>query len=393
MGAVATKMAPSNDPVKNTAAEKEQGIDSISEPFPPSSSPLASDPEARPLCFSSTFQEILFVATCTMAIGISSFTIGSVSVITAVIGRALNMTNAEITWINAACSLAAGSFLLFFARVADLFGRRSMFIASLGLYSVFVLAAGFARNAMVMDILMGLTGLMSAAAVPPAQGLLGVIYDRPSKRKNMALASFSAGNPLGFVFGMVSSGVATKVLSWRASFWLLAILYAVFTAVAVFAVPNDPTEKQELNWETVRNFDIPGTILTIAGIGMFSSALSLGGDASNGWKTPYVLALLILGVVCIIVFVVWECHVERPLMPIWIFKDRNFSLLLSMLLLGFQAFSSAEFWASLYFQRVWQASALKTAAYLLPMAVMGTLVNVLLSRYHSKAQLLRICRS
>jgi MFS family permease len=223
---------------------------------------------------------------------------------------------------------------------------------------------------------MGLIGLMSAAAVPPAQGLLGVIYDRPSKRKNMVLACFSAGNPLGFVFGMVSSGVATKVLSWRASFWWLGILYAVFTIVAILAVPNDPTERQELSWEAVRNFDIPGTLLTIAGIGMFSSALSLGGNAPQGWKTPYVLVLLITGVVCIIVFVVWECHVARPLLPLWIFKDRNFSLLLSMLLLGFQAFSSAEFWVSLYFQRVWGASALKTAVYLLPMAVMGTLVNV-----------------
>src|SRR2546430_9140035 len=119
-------MAPSGDLEKNEAVEKEQEIGSKSETYPTSSSTPASDPEARPLCFSSTFQEILFVTTCTMAIGISSFTIGSVSVITAAIGQSLDMTNAEITWINAAFSLAAGSFLLFFARVADLFGRRSM---------------------------------------------------------------------------------------------------------------------------------------------------------------------------------------------------------------------------------------------------------------------------
>lgn len=372
-------MASSDDLEKNATSEKERGIGSKSEPFTTPSNtllPNPSNPEARPLCFSSTFQEILFVTTCTMAIGISSFTIGSVSVITAVIGKSLHMTNAEITWINAAFSLAAGSFLLFFARVADLFGRRFMFILSLGLYSVCVVAAGFVRNAVTMDVLMGLTGLMSAAAVPPAQGLLGVIYNRPSKRKNMALACFSAGNPLGFVFGMVSSGVATKILGWRASFWFLGILYTVFTIVAILAVPSDPTEKQQLSWESLGNFDIPGTILTVAGIAMFSSALSLGGVAPHGWKTPYVLALLMVGVVCIISFIVWECHVSQPLLPLWIFKDRNFSLLLSIILLGFQAFSSAEFWASLYFQRVWEASALKTAAYLLPMAVMGTLVNV-----------------
>jgi hypothetical protein len=109
---------------------------------------------------------------------------------------------------------------------------------------------------------------------------------------------------------------------------------------------------------------------------MFSSALSLGENAPQGWKTSYVLALLIVGVVCIIVFIIWECHVAKPLLPLWIFKDRNFSFLLSKLLLGFQAFTSAEFSVSLYFQRVWETSALKTAVYLLPMAVMGTLVIV-----------------
>jgi MFS family permease len=188
-------------------------------------------------------------------------------------------------------------------------------------------------------------GLMSAAAVPPAQGMLGVIYEKPSKRKNAAFACFSAGNPLGFVFGMIASGIASHLFGWRASFWLLAIIYTIFAAISCFIVPSDTTEKEKLSIQVMKRFDVLGTILTIAGTGMFAAALryvtcekannitkhflttySLGSDAAKGWRTDYVLALLIVGILCIICFVFWELYVDHPLIPMGIFKDRNFSL-------------------------------------------------------------------
>lgn len=88
------------------AAVAEMSVGDIStavETPPPSSGSDAqiSDPEARPACFSSTIQEILFILTATMSIGTSSFLYGICAVITAPIGRSLSMTAAEITWINA----------------------------------------------------------------------------------------------------------------------------------------------------------------------------------------------------------------------------------------------------------------------------------------------------
>lgn len=76
----------------------------------------------RPACFTSTFQEILFVLTATMAIAMGAIWGGSVTVTSSFIGRDLNMSTAEITWISAANSLSSGAFLLFFGKVADLFG-------------------------------------------------------------------------------------------------------------------------------------------------------------------------------------------------------------------------------------------------------------------------------
>lgn len=81
---------------------------------------------ARPACFKSTLHEVLFVVTCSMAIGLSSMAGGAITVISSFVGRDLGMSNAEITWLSAASSLAAGSFLLLFGKLADLFGRRLM---------------------------------------------------------------------------------------------------------------------------------------------------------------------------------------------------------------------------------------------------------------------------
>ncbi|KAL9054878.1 MAG: hypothetical protein Q9162_003911 [Coniocarpon cinnabarinum] len=331
---------------------------------------------ARPECFRSTAVEIFYVLTCTMAIGMQALLVGSVTVITSFIGAELDMTQAEITWMVASSSLACGAFLLFFGRLTDLMGRKTIFVASLFIFAVLNLGAGFAKNGITLDVMTGLMGLMSASAVPPAIGSLGSTYDRPSKRKNYAFACFSAGNPLGYVFGTVFSGVATQLFGWRASFWLLAMIYLVTTIVAIFTVPADTTAKLSLSVETLKRFDVVGALLTIGGIGMFTGALSLGDTAPEGWKTPYVLVLLIVGFALMVLFALWELHYPHPLVPMWVWRDRNFTLLLLIMSIGLGVFSSALFWVTLYIQRFWTGSALHVAAYVLPAAVSGILANI-----------------
>jgi MFS family permease len=330
----------------------------------------------RPDCFNSTIQEVFFVLTCTMAIAMPAYVSGMITVISSFVGRDLNMTTAEITWLTSATALASGAFLLFFGGVADLWGRKIMFIASMLLFAVFALVAGFANNAIALDVLMGVMGLFAASAVPPAVGLLGVVYEKPSKRKNWAFACFSGGNPLGFVFGTIFSGVATNLFNWRASYYFLAILFLFFSILGWFTVPRDPSDKQPVNCETLKRFDVVGVLMTIGGIGMFSAALSLGEDAAQGWKTGYVLALLIIGAALMIGFVFWELWIPHPLVPMWMWKDRNFALSLAILSLGNLAFTPGSFFIALYFQEIWNMSALQVAVHVLPMAVMGIIVNV-----------------
>jgi len=331
----------------------------------------------RPACFKNVLEESLFVLTTTFAVGQNSILAGAILCMSSFIGEDLRMSASEVTWLSAANSLSGGAFLLFFGRAADLFGRRVLLLTSLASFTIFMLISGFSQNAIMMDVFMGLAGLASAAAVPPAIGKLGAVYDKPSKRKNYAFATFSAGNPIGFVLGAFVSGITTQVASWRASFWVIAVIYAAFTTVAFFTCPPDVEQNLGgFNLETFKQFDFLGAALAVAGIGMFTAALSSASEAANGWETSYVIALLVVGAVSIGGFIYWQSVYSRPLMPLSVWKDRNFTLVVSVLCLGFYGFSGNFFWVSLMWQHVHHYSPIQVAVHLLPAGIGGIVVNL-----------------
>lgn len=152
-----------------------------------------------------------------------------------------------------------------------------MFVAGLGLFSAFSLLLAFAQNPFWLLSVCGVLGLFSAMVVPPAIGILGAAYASPSRRKNVAFSAFSSGNPLGFAFGTILCGIAVQLSSWRAAFILLCIIWAVFTALAVWAVPSVESFDRAPFRErlgALRRFDYVGTILTVFGTGMFTAGLT-----------------------------------------------------------------------------------------------------------------------
>lgn len=296
----------------------------------------------RPAVFKTTVHEVLFVFMATSAVMSWSFLVGAVATVTAQIGHDLGMSQGEITWIAASTSLTAGAFQLALGQLADLLGRRLMFISGLASFSLFAVVAGFAQNPFWMDILCGFLGISTAMMVPPAIGILGASYARPSKRKNIAFSAFSSGNPVGFALGSILGGVAAKVFNWRAIFFMIAIIWGVLAVVAFWVVPSVEAFDDEAGSSGVdgpakaapstgaqlrdffRKFDTLGAALTLFGTGFFTAAITLA--PHDGWAAPQVLSLLIVGFVMICVFLYWETYWPHPLMPPKIWKDRNFSL-------------------------------------------------------------------
>ncbi|KAI0889029.1 MFS general substrate transporter [Annulohypoxylon maeteangense] len=335
----------------------------------------------RPECFKNTFQEVSFVFQATVATATTSFLTGVALIITVPVSKDLGMTQGEIAWISASTSLVAGALQLALGQLADLLGRKAMFITGMASFSAFVLLVAFSRNPFWMLIVCGILGGCSAMVVPPAIGILGAAYSTPSKRKNMAFSAFSAGNPLGFVFGTILCGIATQLSSWRAAFIMLCIIWAVLTVHAIWAVPNvenfDRAPLRE-RLSSLKQFDYVGTILTIFGTGMFTAGLTLGPE--DGWKSATVIALIVVGIALLVIFVLWERIYPTPLMPPHIWKDRNFSLIIAVVLLGTMGFTSSGFWTAFFLQEIKQYSTLMVAVHLLPMAIAGLIWNIIAGR-------------
>lgn len=167
----------------------------------------------RPTCFKNTAQEVSFVTQATIAMASNPFLTGATSTVTATIGRELGMTQGQVSWIAASTTLAAGSFQLALGQLSDLLGRRMLFLCGMGSYAVFVLLVGFAQNPFWMDIVLGVLGVSSAMIVPPAGGILGAAYGKPSKRKNLAFSAFTAGKSLGTVAGSITCGIAARLFN------------------------------------------------------------------------------------------------------------------------------------------------------------------------------------
>ena len=332
---------------------------------------------SRPACFNSLLSECLFVVTTAFAIGQTAIMQGALMVMSSRIQDSLDMNNSEVTWLVAGVSLSSGTFLLFFGRVADLFGRRNLLIYSMASFTALMLITGFSQNALMAEVFLAISGLSCAAVVPPAIGKLGAIYGKPSRRKNRAFACFSAGNPVGFVLGALIGGIVTEIASWRACFWVITVLYAFFTVAAWFTTPDDAEQSVGgLNVETMKQMDWLGALLAVAGIGLFTASFTLAPDARNGWATSYVIAMLIVGIVLMAVFIYWQTVFKHPLMPLRVWRDRNFSLLVASLCLAYFGFNGNFFWATLGWQRAYLYSPLEVAVRVLPAAIGGMIVNL-----------------
>ncbi|KAL4917620.1 major facilitator superfamily [Aspergillus aurantiobrunneus] len=349
--------------------------------------------------FSNTFTECLFVLTVTFAFAQSTIFSGMATVMTDIIGRDLNMDD-QVVWITSACLLTSGAFVLPFGTLADTIGRKNMSAIAMICTTLAVFAAGWAPDGPSLIVFTALIGLFSAAAVSPAVGQLGAVYSETSKRRNRAFACFSAGNPLGFVIGSFIAGVVLQVTrGWRACFWVFSVFVAGFAGLVAFTVPSDAKIGVGVGrgdsdsggsgatgglgrvsgWEVLKRFDLLGASFVTGGVSLVSAGLTLAGVAPKGWATPYVIVLIVLGVVFLGVFIFWQSVYKFPLMPLYIWRDRNFSLVIILLSTGTAAFSCHSFWLCLYLQREQRLSALWVAIYLLPQNINGILVNIICS--------------
>jgi len=276
------------------------------------------------------------------------------------IGRALAFSQDDLSWVVNAYTLTFGGFLLLGGRLADLLGRRRIFIAGLVLFSVASLAGGLAQSDVWLVAARAVQGLGAAIISPAALSLVTTMFAEGAER-NRALGVWGAVAGSGGAAGVLLGGVLTEYAGWE---WVLFVNVPIGLAVAALA-PRLLAESRDTGRERV--FDAAGAFAVTAGLALLVYTLVDANDA--GWGSTQTLGLGALALALLAAFVLVELRARHPLMPFSIFRLRTLRGADTVgLLIGMTLFAMF-FFLSLYMQQVLGYDALEAGLAYLPLAL------------------------
>ncbi|MFE9394787.1 MFS transporter [Streptomyces flavidovirens] len=267
-----------------------------------------------------------------------------------VLGKDLGMSQSALQWAVTAFALPSGGFLLLFGRIADLFGRRKLFLTGLAVFGTASLLATFAWDPASFLAGRALQGLGAAAIVPTGMSLLTTTFPEGPLR-DRALGISGTLLSLGFTVGMVLGGVMTDTLGWRSTMGLLAVAAVIVLVLA-------PGLLSESRHPERPRLDVPGAV-TVTG-GLLALIYALSTAAERGFGGADVLTTLVAGVALLAAFVYVESRAAAPLVSLPMLRRRTVAWGNVGGLVTFSMMSTVVFVLTLYLQEVLKLSALRT---------------------------------
>jgi EmrB/QacA subfamily drug resistance transporter len=276
------------------------------------------------------------------------------------IGRALKFTESNLPWVVNAYVLTFGGFLLLGGRMADLLGRRRVFMAGLVLFALASLAGGLATSSGQLIAARAVQGLGAAILSPAALSIVTTTF-RDGSERNRALGVWGAVAGSGGAAGVLLGGVLTDGLGWEWVLWVNVPIGLIAALVAPALIAETRSEGDR------RHFDFAGAASITAGLSVLVYALV---DANSaGWGSAQTIVLLAASAALIVAFVLTERRSAAPLVPFRIFRLGTLrGANVVGLLVGASLFSMF-FFISLYMQQVLGYSAIRAGVSYLPLAV------------------------
>ncbi|MFJ9775945.1 MFS transporter [Kitasatospora sp. NPDC101157] len=223
------------------------------------------------------------------------------------IGRSLDISPAELSWVANAYLVSFGGLLLLSGRAADLLGRRRVFVSGLGVLAAASLLGALADRADLLIAARALQGGGAALAAAAAFSLVLTLFEDGPER-HRALGVFAAMAGAGGAVGTVLGGVLTSWLGWQSTFALNVVAgLALILPVPRLLPPGTPDGRE-------RGFDVPGAVAVTAGLGLLAYAVVNAGEA--GWSSTPTLATGAAAVLLLAAFVLIERRVAHPLVPL-----------------------------------------------------------------------------
>ncbi len=276
------------------------------------------------------------------------------------IGGALDFSQDDLSWVVNAYVLTFGGFLLLGGRLADLLGRRRVFMGGLILFALASLAGGFANSEGALIAARAVQGLGAAILSPAALSIVTTTF-RDGAERNKALGAWGAVAGSGGAAGVLLGGVLTEYVGWE---WVLWVNVPIGIAAAALAPRLIAESRSE---SATRHFDVAGAISVTAGLSVLVYGLVEAPNA--GWGSAQTIGLLAAAVALLAAFVAVERRSAAPLVPFRIFRLRTLTGANVIGILTGASLFSMFFFISLYMQNVLGYSAIKAGLSYLPLAV------------------------
>ena len=225
----------------------------------------------------------------------------------------LGFTDSNLTWVVTGYALAFGGLLLLGGRLADLYGRRRIFMAGLVIFAIASFLGGIAGNEAILLAARGLQGLGAALASPAALALITTTFPAGPER-NRAFAVYAAmsgaGAAVGLILGGWLTGSSLDIFGLNIHGWRLTFLINVpIGVVAAMLAPRVFAESESHPGE----LDVPGALTGT--FGLLSLVYGLSRAAQEGWSDAVTVASLVAGVALLALFAFIETRAEHPLLP------------------------------------------------------------------------------
>ncbi|MGN6160212.1 MAG: DHA2 family efflux MFS transporter permease subunit [Marmoricola sp.] len=300
-----------------------------------------------------------------------------VMVATPTISEKLNASVNSVIWVSSAYMLAYAVPILITGRLGDRFGSKRLYMIGLALFTAASLWCGLTSSIEWLIIARVVQGLGASIMTPQTMAIITRVFPPMDRGKAMAVWGATAG--VAMVVGPVLGGVLTDAFGWEWIFIINVPVGILGLLLAQRRVPSLSTNPHKFDWLGV----------ALSGVGLFLLAYGIQQGHQESWAA-WIIGMIVGGLALLVAFVVWQAkNKQEPLVPLFLFKDRNFSVsTIAITVMGSVA-ASFGFPLMLYAQAVRGDSPTQAALLLFPMAIMSFLlaapVGKLTDRIHPRA--------